>query len=227
VGGGRLGGGRGFGACARPALGRFLGAVTDGEWGWDICGQRTGALGDEGNERSSPCSYFPTWQSHLACLACHNPAEPMEFASDCDPSFSPRRRGFMSYPGFSGRWGEGAVFSPPGLPLLIDGPVDPNGSSPVAAKTRGLCSGGLSGRRGCAGAGARFPAGRPPPPSCCGLTRALCFPALGRPAKSFLLKFCTRVRRHGTETTVLKRLSHGIHRWPAPLAAAKDTGSRQ
>jgi len=127
-GGGRLGGGRGFGACARPALGRFLGAVTDGEWGWDICGQRTGALGDEGNERSSPCSYFPIWQSHLACLACHNPAEPMEFASDCDPSFSPRRRGFMSYPGFSGRWGEGAVFSPPGLPLLIDGPVDPNGS---------------------------------------------------------------------------------------------------
>ena len=31
AGGGRRGGGRGFCACARPALGRFLGAVTDGE----------------------------------------------------------------------------------------------------------------------------------------------------------------------------------------------------
>jgi len=162
-GGGRLGGGRGFGACARPALGRFLGAVTDGEWGWDICGQRTGALGDEGNERSSPCSYFPTWQSHLACLACHNPAEPMEFASDCDPSFSPRRRGFMSYPGFSGRWGEGAVFPPPGCLFSLMGPLILM-VAPVAAKTRGLCSGELSGRRGCVGAGARFPAGRPLPP---------------------------------------------------------------
>ncbi len=39
-GGGRLGGGRGFGACAHPVLGRFLGAVADGEGGWDICGRR-------------------------------------------------------------------------------------------------------------------------------------------------------------------------------------------
>jgi hypothetical protein len=73
----------------------------------------TGAPGDKGNERSSPCIYLPTWQSHLACLACHNPAEPMEFASDCDPSFSPRRRGFVLHPGLNGWWGEGAVFPPP------------------------------------------------------------------------------------------------------------------
>ena len=160
--------------------------------------RRPGASGDEGNERSSPCIYLPIWQSHLAYLACHNPAEPVEFASDCDPSFSPRRRGFMSYPGFSGRWGEGAVFPPPpGCLFSLLGPLILM-VAPVAAKTSGLCSGELTGRRGCVGAGARFPAGRPLPLSCCGLAWALCFPALGRPAKSFLLKFCTRVRRHGT-----------------------------
>ncbi len=123
-GGGRLGGGRGFGACARPVLGRFLGAVTDGEWGWDICGRRLdhgalrrpGAPGDVGNEHSSPCIYLPTWQSHLTYLGCHNPAEPVQFASDCDPSFSPRRRGFVSHPGLHGRWGEGAVIPPPPPP---------------------------------------------------------------------------------------------------------------
>jgi len=187
-----LGGGRGFGACARPALGRFLGAVTDGEWGWDICGQRTGALGDEGNERSSPCSYFPTWQSHLACLACHNPAEPMEFASDCDPSFSPRRRGFMSYPGFSGRWGEGAVFPPPGCLFSLMGPLILM-VAPVAAKTRGLCSGELSGRRGCVGAGARFPAGRPLPPLLLWPCLGLVFSCSGETCQIFL----TRIL-HGT-----------------------------
>ena len=83
--------------------------------------RRPGASGDEGNERSSPCIYLPTWQSHLAYLACHNPAEPVEFASDCDPSFSPRRRGFMSYPGFSGRRGEGVVFPPPGCLFSLMG----------------------------------------------------------------------------------------------------------
>ena len=114
--------------------------------------RRPGASGDEGNERSSPCIYLPTWQSHLAYLACHNPAEPVEFASDCDPSFSPRRRGFMSYPGFSGRWGEGAVFPPPGCLFSLLGPLILM-VAPVAAKTRGLCSGELSGRRGCVGVG--------------------------------------------------------------------------
>ncbi len=124
VGGGApWGGGRGFGACARPALGRFLGAVTDGEWGWDICGQRTGALGDEGNEGSSPCSYLLIWQSHLACLACHNPAEPIEFASDCDHSFSPRRRGFNVVSWVQWAWGEGAVFPPPGCLFSLMGPL--------------------------------------------------------------------------------------------------------
>ncbi len=39
AGGGRLGGGAVL-VLARAALGRFLGAVTDGEWGWDICGRR-------------------------------------------------------------------------------------------------------------------------------------------------------------------------------------------
>ncbi len=61
--------------------------------------------------------------------------------------------------GVGGRGG----LSPPGLPLLIDGPVDP-GKAPVAAKTRGLCSGELSGRsgvRGCWGAG---PCGASSPP---------------------------------------------------------------
>ena len=92
----------------------------------------------------------------------------------------------MSYPGFSGRWGEGAVFPPPGLPLLIDGPVDPNGSSPVAAKTRGLCSGELSGRRGCVGAGARFPAGRPLPPLLLWPCLGLVFSCSGETCQIFL-----------------------------------------
>jgi hypothetical protein len=178
VGGGRLGGGRGFGACACPALGRFLGAVTDGEWGWDICGQRTGAPDDEGNERSSPCIYLLTWQSHLACLACHNPAEPMEFASDCDPSFSPRRRGFNVVSWVQWALGGGGGLSPPGLSLLIDGPVDP-GKAPVAAKLAGCVLGSCPGTWGAWVLGRGSLRGVLSPPSCCGLTWSLCFTAWG------------------------------------------------
>ncbi len=105
-----------------------LGAVSDGEWGWDICGRRLdhGALRrpGEGNERSSPCIYLPNWQRHLMYLACHNPAEPVEFASDCDPSFSPCRR--VSWVEWA--LGGGGGYSPR-LPLLIDGPVDPGSAS--------------------------------------------------------------------------------------------------
>ncbi len=127
--------------------------------------------------------------------------------------------------GSVGVGGRGRSF-PPGMPLLNVGPVDPNGSASSGKNSRAVFWGAVRapGMRGCWGA---VPCGASSPPSCCGLTRALCFPALGRPAKSLLLKFCTRVQWHGAETTVLKRLSHGIHRWPAPLAAAKDTGSRQ
>ncbi len=91
----------------------------------------------KGNERASPCNYLPTWQSHLV------------FASDCDPSFSPRRPGFVLHPGLTGGWGVVAVFPPPPPPgcllslmgLLIQ-------VVPVAAQTHGLCSGGRSGAWG-------------------------------------------------------------------------------
>jgi hypothetical protein len=111
----------------------------------------TGASGDEGNERFSPYNYLPTWQSRLACLACHNPAKPMEIASDCNPSFSPRRRGFVSHPGSLGHWGRGGGFAcrpPP----LINGPDD-SGSASSGKNSRAAFWGGVpvSGVRGCSG----------------------------------------------------------------------------
>ena len=109
----------------------------------------------------------------------------MEIASDCDPSFSPRRRGFNVVSWVQWAVGGGGGLSPPGLPLLIDGPVDP-GKAPVAAKTRGLCSGELSGRRGCVGAGARFPAGRPLPPLLLWPCVGLVFSCSGETCQIFL-----------------------------------------
>jgi hypothetical protein len=90
--------------------------------------------------------------------------------------YSPRRCGFVSHPGSIGQWREG-LLSLMGLSIQV---------VPVAAQTRGPYSGGLSRRRGCVGgAGALFPAGHPLPPTPLlrWSSRALCFPALGRPAK--------------------------------------------
>jgi hypothetical protein len=81
--------------------------------------------------------------------------------------------------GSVGVGGRGRSSPPPRLPLLIVGPVDPNGS---AGCVLGSCPGAVGawvlGRGSLRGI---------LPPSCCGLTRALCFPALGRLAKSLLL----------------------------------------
>ncbi len=51
---------------------------------------------------------------------------------------------------------------PPGCLFSLMGPLIQ--VAPVASQICGLCSGEMSGRRGCVGAGARFPAGRPLPP---------------------------------------------------------------
>jgi hypothetical protein len=111
----------------------------------------------KGNERASPCNYLPTWQSHLV------------FASDCDPSFSPRLPGFVLHPGLKGRWGEGAVFPPPWLPPLIDGPASSGTNSWAvfwgAVRAPGVC--------GCWGV---VPCGASSfPPSCRGLARPCVF----------------------------------------------------
>jgi hypothetical protein len=169
--------------------------------------RRQGAPGDEGNERSSHCIYLPTWQSHLAYLACHNPAEPMEFTSDCDPSFSPHRRGFVSYPGLSGHWGRGwsSPPLPPGCLFSLMGPLIQ--VAPVAAQICGLCSGELSGAWVLGRGSLR---GVLPPP----LAVALCGP-------------CVFLLWGDLSNLSYLNFARGFHRWLAPLAAAKDTGSRQ
>jgi hypothetical protein len=132
-----------------------------------------------------------------------------------------------------GGGGRGRSF-PPRLPPLIDGPVD-SGSASSGTNSWAVFRGGGPGAWGAwvLGCGSLWGVLFPPllPWPCAG---PVFFPALGRSAKylitrsqAFLLTFCTRVRRHGAQTIVLKRLSHGIHFWLAPLAAAKDTGSRQ
>jgi len=119
--------------------------------------------GDEGKERFSPYNYLPTWQNRLACLACHNPAKPMEIASDCDPSFSPRRRDFVLHPGSIGHWGRGGGFAcrpPP----LINGPDD-SGSASSGTNSRAAFWGAVpvSGVRGCSGCCPLRGASLPPP----------------------------------------------------------------
>jgi hypothetical protein len=173
------------GGCgARGGLRRAGGGVASGRWRsgcWRVPGSGgligggyrwgvgeghmwigTGAPGDEGNERFSPYPYLPTWQSRLACLAYHNPAKPMEIASDCDSSFSPRPRGSVSHPGLLGRLGRGGgnVCLPPSL---VNGPGD--SGRPVVAQIRGPHSGGLPWCRACVGAlGAASSGASPLPP---------------------------------------------------------------
>ncbi len=105
-------------------------------------------------------------------------------------------------------WRPGCLFSLMGPLILM--------VAPVAAKTRGLCSGELSGRRGCVGAGAWFPAGRPLPPLLLWPYLGLVFSCSGETCQIFLLKFCT-VRRLGIKEIVT---------WDPSLACPLGGGER-
>jgi hypothetical protein len=96
----------------------------------------------------------------------------MEIASDCDPSFSPRRRDSVSHPGLFGRLGGGGgnVCLPPSL---VNGPGD--SGRPVSARIRGPHSGGLPWCRVRVGARGAAPLGRPLPPSAAGLRGRFAF----------------------------------------------------
>jgi hypothetical protein len=128
-------GGGYYGACKCLALGCFSGAVTDGKWGRDIYGQELARPLTKGMNASRPTTISQpgkvTWRAWPAI----NPVEPMEYASDCNPSFSPRRCGFVSHPGSIGWWMEGVVFPPCGRLLLLMGLLIQ--VVPVAAQTRG------------------------------------------------------------------------------------------
>ncbi len=87
--------------------------------------------------------------------------------------------------GSVGVGGRGRSFPPPGCLFSLLGPLILM-VAPVAAKTRGLCSGELSGRRGCVGAGARFTAGRPLPPLLLRPCAGLVFSCSGETCQIFL-----------------------------------------
>ncbi len=116
--------------------------------------------------------------------------------------------------------GRGWLF-PPQLPLLIDGPFDP-GSTSSGTNSWAVFWGAVRAPRvsGCWGA---VPCrASSPPPSCCGLTRALCLPALGRPAKFLLLKFCTR----GATAWYVDNSFKEIVTWDPSLAGPLGGGER-
>jgi hypothetical protein len=94
--------------------------------------------------------------------------------------------------GSVGVGGRGRSFPPPGCLFSLLGPLILM-VAPVAAKTCGLCSGELSGRRGCVGAGARFPAGRPLPPLLLWPCVGLVFSCSGETCQIFLIQIL-----HGT-----------------------------
>jgi hypothetical protein len=110
---GALGGGPGFGACARPALGRFWVRLLMGSGGGIYVDRELVRRVTKGTKAPLPAAISRsgkvTWRAwpattlrsqwssqaivilHLVLVAAV----------------------LMSYPGFSGRWGEGAVFPPP------------------------------------------------------------------------------------------------------------------
>jgi hypothetical protein len=87
----------------------------------------------------------------------------METTNDCNPSFSPRYRGFVLHPGSIGHWGRGGGFAcrpPP----LINGPDD-SGSASSGTNLRAVFWGVvlLSGVRGCWGFCPLWVTSLPPP----------------------------------------------------------------
>ena len=118
--------------------------------------------------------------------------------------------------GSVGGGGRGRSFPPPGCLFSLMGPL----ILMVVRQQRQKLAGCVLGS--CPGAGGAWVLGRGSlrgvlsPPSCCGLAWALCFPALGRPAKSFLLEFCT-VRRLGIKEIVT---------WDPSLACPLGGGER-